>query len=120
MAYHHMPLQQRRLTYDGSVEHLIHHDERVIPDESAVDDQPEIVQHHQPIARSDECVIRVKSDERGATLTLGSKWIQLTKDGFLSLKHVVNIVDSNIDKGVQDKIRIQDGIYACTSFYRNT
>jgi hypothetical protein len=67
-----------------------------------------------------DSVLKVKSDERGATMTVGLKWIQLTKEGFLALKNVISLIDSNLENDVSDQIRIQDGIYACTSFFRNT
>jgi hypothetical protein len=51
--------------------------------------------------KSSEPILKLRSDERGETITLGSKWIQLSKEGFFALKNIANTVDeklSNEDK----------------------
>ena len=93
-------------------------EERPLRDECVEDEQQDI----QRRLTFDESapLPRLRSDERGATITIGSKWIQLSKHGFLALKNVRVLIDANIENKVCDLIRLQDDIYVHVAFFANS
>ena len=95
-------------------------EDRILRNECVGDEQPQGVKQRLTYDQSTEPLPRLKSDERGATITIGSKWIQLSKHGFLALKNVRDLIDTNIQNQVGDMIRLQDEIYVNTAFFANT
>ena len=95
-------------------------EDRGLRNECMGDDQPQGVKQRLTYDQSAEPVPRLKSDERGATITIGSKWIQLSRNGFVALKNVRSLIDADIENKVSDTIRLQDEIYVNTAFFANT
>jgi hypothetical protein len=80
--------------------------------EESTSDLPQCPPQRLSYDKSSEPILKLRSVERGATITLGSKWIQLSKEGCFALKNIA-IVDEKLSNEDCDQIlRLQDKIYA--------
>lgn len=63
--------------------------------------------------------LKIRSDERGATISYGDKWIYLSKEGFLNLKNMVNKIDDALQNGESKSWPLEKKIFVSTKFWNH-
>ena len=82
-----------------------------------VNSEPPII--CQNIAPEMKNELKIRSDERGATIAYGDKWIYLSKEGFLNLKNIVNKIDDALQNSKENRWQLEKKIFASTKFWNN-
>ena len=64
--------------------------------------------------------IKIRSDERGATISCGEKkWIRMSKEGFKNLKNLILQIDEAMIYSRERRWLLEEKIYVSTRFFNN-
>jgi hypothetical protein len=70
-------------------------------------------------ARKEVNVLKIRSDERGVTISTANKWIHLSKTEFQNLKNVVDEVDTQLQRDVEDSWHLAENVIVKTRRLNN-